>query len=89
MGQFDDLFFIFTVLLVVVSGFFLMVSFTNWSMESTKEEQTNNIIPLCSYECQKYDMKFLELVNDGWMYDCWCFSNQPAYIKRYNGNDFN
>ncbi len=63
--------------------------FMGKSMENTKQEQQDSIIPYCAYECQKYDMRFHELVNDGWMWDCWCMADKPHFTKRYDGNDYN
>lgn len=75
------------VLLLVMVGGTLYI-FGN-IMETTKQDQQDSITPYCSYECHKYDMQFHELVNDGWMWDCWCMADKPHFTKRYDGNDYN
>ena len=87
-----DLFRIYIVFVIGIGFFSAMLGATlhilSVVMEDTKQDQENRITPYCSYECQKYDMQFHELVNDGWRWDCWCMADKPHFTKRFDGGDY-
>ena len=78
----DILSFILRVIIVFGILFFVfafMQDYMTDSMESQKQKDTSELTPICEDRCNRFDMVFYEIANDGWLYHCWCIDNNKPF----------
>ncbi len=58
---------------------FGMIWGIGYMMDKTKAKDVEQLTPECIDRCNGFDMTFYEMVNDGWLYDCWCIDDNKPF----------
>ena len=56
-----------------------MIYGVGYIMGKQKSEDIKQLTPECVNRCDKFDMIFYEMVNDGWLYECWCIDDNKPF----------
>ena len=73
--------YIITIISLMIAFLVIMgiISFMFKGMEKEKAEDMEELTPECKSRCNSFDMTFYEIVNDGWLYHCWCVDDNKPF----------
>ncbi len=64
-----------TIIFIFILAMFALFDYMGKDMAKQKDNDIKELTPECQQRCDRFDMTFYEMVNDGWLYDCWCIDN--------------